>query len=110
MRLLFISLALLAIASCRSGDNALNRNVAPSSNGNSEISSVSTKTIAPCVNLNIATLEDLIKLPGVGDVIARRIIDYRGTHGRFRRPEEIIIIEGFSEKKYQAIADMVCVE
>jgi competence protein ComEA len=60
--------------------------------------------------LNIATAEELIRLPGIGEVIAKRIIDYRERHGRFRRPEEIIIIEGFSERKYRAIAGMVCVE
>jgi competence protein ComEA len=64
----------------------------------------------PCVNLNTAPAEELIKLPGIGDVIAKRIIDYREHQGRFRRPEEIIIIQGISERKYRAIAGMVCVE
>ena len=64
----------------------------------------------PCVNLNAATVEELKELPGIGDVMARRVIDYRERHGRFRRPEEIIIVEGFSEKKYHAIAEMICVE
>jgi len=52
----------------------------------------------------------LKELPGIGEVMARRVIDYRERHGRFRRPEEIIIIEGFSEKKYRAIAARICVE
>jgi DNA uptake protein ComE-like DNA-binding protein len=42
--------------------------------------------------------------------MARRIIDYRERHGPFRRPEEIIIIEGFSEQKFLAIADSICVD
>lgn len=64
----------------------------------------------PCVNLNRATADELKSLPGIGEVIAKRIIDYRERNGRFRRPEEIIIIQGFSEKKYRAIADLICVE
>src|SRR3989442_1542777 len=64
----------------------------------------------PCVNLNQATADELKTLPGVGEVTAKRIIDYRQRNGRFRRPEEIIIIQGFSEKKYRAIADLICVE
>jgi competence protein ComEA len=64
----------------------------------------------PCVNLNRATAEELMKLPGIGEVMSRRIIDYREQHGPFRRPAEIIVIEGFSEKKYRAIADLICVD
>ena len=64
----------------------------------------------PCVNLNTATAEELMKLPGIGEVMSRRVIEYRGRSGPFRRPQDVIIIEGFSERKYRAIAELVCVE
>jgi len=60
--------------------------------------------------LNSASVEELVQLSAIGEVIARRIIDYRERHGQFRRREEIIIIEGFSERKYRAIARLICVE
>jgi competence protein ComEA len=63
-----------------------------------------------CINLNTANVEQLKELPGVGEVLARRIVDYRRRNNRFRRAEDIIIIEGFSERKYRAIADRICVE
>lgn len=63
----------------------------------------------PCVDLNAATGEELMRLPGIGEVMSRKIIEYRERHGPFRRPEEIIIIEGFSERKYRALAGLVCV-
>ena len=66
--------------------------------------------VQPCLDLNKATSEELMRLPGVGEVMARRIVDYRKQHGPLRRPQEIIIVEGFSERKYHAIADLVCVE
>lgn len=63
-----------------------------------------------CVNLNAATTQELKDLPGIGDVMAQRIIDYRDRHGRFRRTEDVIIVEGFSEKRYRAIAGLICVQ
>jgi competence protein ComEA len=59
--------------------------------------------------LNTATAEELERLPGIGEVMARKVIEYRNQNGPFRRPEEIIIIEGFSEQKYRAIAEAICV-
>jgi len=99
---LFVVLAITFICCTRHEDRAKTEAAASSANrsGNNQ----------PCVNLNQATSEELKSLPGIGEVIAKRIIDYRGRNGRFRRAEEIIIIQGFSEKKYRAIADLICVE
>ena len=62
-----------------------------------------------CVNINEATQEELMSLPGIGKVLAARIIDYREKHGPFRRTEELIIIDGISERKYMTLAQLVCV-
>ena len=111
VRLLLLSLALIAIASCKPGESATNNNsIALSASRGDKTTGPETKPKEPCLNLNIATADELIKLPGIGEVMAKRIIDYRERHGAFRRSEEIIIIEGFSEKKYRAIAEMICVE
>ena len=64
----------------------------------------------PCVNLNTASADELKGLPEIGEVLASRIIEYRERHGHFRRPQEVIIVEGVTEKKYRAIADHLCVE
>jgi competence protein ComEA len=64
----------------------------------------------PCVNLNTATVEELTRLPGIGEVTAGKIAQHRADHGPFRRPEEVIIVDGFSERKYRALAGLVCVE
>src|ERR1700686_3921785 len=106
-----IALLVLVFASCKPNRDVKNINRAePSPELVEQTSSVQSIPQKPCVNLNTAPAEELIKLPGIGEVIARRVIEYRERHGRFRRPEEIIIIQGFSEKKYRAIAGMVCVE
>lgn len=48
-------------------------------------------------------------LAGVGEVMARKIVEYREQNGPFRRPQDVIIIDGFSERKYRAISDQICV-
>ncbi len=59
------------------------------------------------LNLNSASLKELEKLPGVGEKLAGDIIEYRRQNKRFRRPEELLLIRGISEKKYKAIRPLV---
>lgn len=107
--IVLVALLVLTLSSCKPHRDVANTN--SSSQKPVEQTSISqSESHKPCVNLNTATAEELKALPGIGEVMARRVIDYREHHGRFRRPEEIIIVEGFSEKKYRAIANHICVE
>ena len=51
------------------------------------------------VNINTATVQELDALPGVGEVIAQRIVDYRNTHGPFKSVDELLNVKGIGEKK-----------
>jgi len=55
------------------------------------------------VNINTADIDELMKLPGIGEVIAQRIIDYREAHGSFRNIEEIMKIEDIGEGRFEGI-------
>ena len=59
------------------------------------------------IHLNTATAEELKTLPGVGDVLARRILDYRDQNGPFRSPEELMNVKGIGEKIYAGLQDLI---
>ena len=59
------------------------------------------------LDLNTATLEQLDALPGIGPVIAQRILDYRAAHGSFASVTELLEVEGIGEKRLEAIWDLV---
>jgi len=59
------------------------------------------------LNLNTATVKDLEALPGVGPVLAKRIVEFRQKKGGFRRVEELLAVPGISERKWKAIRDRV---
>jgi competence protein ComEA len=77
---------------------------------------VNTKSLPPRsrkesekININSATLDQLVSLPGIGKVYANRIIDYRNKHP-FSKKEEIVKIKGIGDKTYQKIKDLITVK
>jgi competence protein ComEA len=65
------------------------------------------KPPAKPVNLNTATVEELAQLPGVGEVIAARIVRHRQVSGKFRSVDELLIVRGISRKKLDALRPYV---
>lgn len=59
------------------------------------------------LNLNTATIEELDRLPGIGPVLARRIVEFRERRGGFRRVEELLAIPGISERVWQELKPLV---
>ena len=102
---LAVALTSLLLASC--GPN--NKSPISTSNRPEAIAQSQTAQPKPCINLNTATASELMTLPGIGEVMARRVIEYREQSGPFRRAQDIIIIDGFSERKYRDIAQLICV-
>ncbi|MBC7898708.1 MAG: helix-hairpin-helix domain-containing protein [Saprospiraceae bacterium] len=68
-------------------------------------------TIAPdAVNINSATAEELEKIPYIGKKLAGDIIAYRETHGSFRKPEHLMLIQGISDKRFREIRHLLRTE
>ena len=59
------------------------------------------------LDLNAATAGDLDALPGIGPVLAQRIVDWRTEHGRFASVEQLREVTGIGESKYADLADRV---
>ena len=61
------------------------------------------------VNINTADASELAQLPGIGEVLARRIIDYRRIHGAFTAPEQLTNVEGIGQGKLEAILEQITI-
>ena len=59
---------------------------------------VERESVYPKLDLNTASMEELVRLPYIGEVTARRIIEYRGDKGPFVSVEEIRSVEGIPGK------------
>jgi competence protein ComEA len=59
------------------------------------------------ININTATIEELMQLPGIGPTYAARIVEHRRKHGAFKRPQDVIIVRGMSAKRYRRIAHLI---
>ncbi len=64
----------------------------------------------PKIDLNTATLSQLNSLPGIGPVIAERILELREKSGPFKRIEDLMNVRGIGEKKFLKLKDLITVK
>ncbi|MFO7881801.1 MAG: helix-hairpin-helix domain-containing protein [Kosmotogaceae bacterium] len=74
---------------------------------NSETQSTINDKLNEKININIAGKDELKELPGIGDVLAQRILDYRKQFGQFSSSEEIMNVSGIGEKTYESIRELI---
>ena len=59
------------------------------------------------IDINTASVEELQRLPGIGPVLASRIVEHRHRHGLFKRTQDVVIVRGMSAKLYRRIAHLI---
>lgn len=62
------------------------------------------------INVNTAGVPELQRLPGVGPLLAERIVSYRQAVGNFNAPEQLLDVKGMSEEKFGALQPFVRVK
>ena len=61
------------------------------------------------ISINQAGKEEIMALPGIGDVLAERIVVYRQEHGAFSSVEELLNVEGLGKKRLEEILDLIII-
>ena len=61
------------------------------------------------LDINAAAAEELAELPGIGAVLAQRIVDYRAEHGPFSTAEELLAVSGIGERKLAGLEGRITV-
>jgi competence protein ComEA len=66
-------------------------------------------TLGLALDLNTARAEDLEALPGVGPVLAQRIIEYRQSRGPFQKIDDLLSVHGIGKKKLAQLEPLITV-
>lgn len=61
------------------------------------------------IDINSASINELISLPGIGESKANNIVDFRMKYGNFKTIDEIIYVSGISENLFQNIFDLITI-
>ena len=61
------------------------------------------------ININSASKEKLMELPGIGESRAVSIIDYRKKHGGFTKIEDIMNVSGIKQAAFEKMKEYICV-
>ena len=66
-----------------------------------------TSSVVSLVDINVGTRRDLEGLPGIGPVLAERIMTYREAHGTFQHMEDLVRVRGIGPKRLQQLRSFV---
>jgi competence protein ComEA len=65
---------------------------------------------ADAININKADVDELRRIPNIGEKLAVDIIEFRLKNGPFRRTEHLLLINGISDRRFREIRHLVRIE
>ena len=65
------------------------------------------RTVDDKVNINTEKIEELTSLPGVGQALAQRIVNYRIENGKFKKIEDLKKVSGIGDKKFESLKEYI---
>ena len=68
-----------------------------------------TETVTFPININTATEDEFMALPGIGEVLAQRILNYREEAGTLDSVEDLMNVEGIGEKRMEDMLDLITI-
>lgn len=69
-----------------------------------------TRQDPPPLSINEASPQELERLPGIGPVLAARIVEHRERYGLFRRAEHLLLVRGISERRFLQLRPYITAE
>lgn len=75
-----------------------------------EAQAAAAQVVTAMVNVNAASAKELQTLPGIGRVTAQRIVDYRTAKGPFATLEDLLKVKGIGQSTLQKISDRIVLQ
>lgn len=69
-----------------------------------------TQTLPQKIDINVADVRELQRLPGIGPVLAQRIVDWREENGNYVIVEDLLAVEGIGATKLNEIRDLITIQ
>ena len=85
-------------------------NSVSSSNKNVKIGRNLSAKVVSKVNINKASSSEIQKIPGIGPVLAQRVIDFRNKNGKFEIIDDLMDVKGIGSKKLEKIRAWILIE
>jgi len=61
------------------------------------------------VNINTASQQELKLLPRIGDVVAKRIVEFREKNGKFQKLEDLMLVKGIGKKLFETLKPYISI-